>query len=233
MVRENGRILSAAGIVAVVGCSAGRRAVRGNRPYEAATFWTAFLRRLGRCRGRRGVQLVVSDAHADGKAAVAKMQRASWQRYRVHVTRNALAHAGKSQHRPVLGCIATVFAEEDADGARAPWREVADQLRPRVSRLAAVMDHAEEDVLAFITFPKDDRTKCYSTKPLERLNREITRRADIAGSLPNGASVTHRVGAFLIERGDEWVVKRALDITRESIAPPGDDPLLALLAAVA
>jgi transposase-like protein len=114
-------------------------------PSEAETFWTAFLRKLAR-RGLRGVKLVVSDAHEGIKAAVSKVLNATWQRCRVHFMRNALAHAGKSGRRVVSAFIATAFAQDDADAARAQWRKVADQLRPKLPKLAGFLDEAETDV---------------------------------------------------------------------------------------
>ena len=189
-VREQGRIVSVAVTVAVAVNSDGRREVLGLAvgPSEAETFWIEFLRRLAR-RGLRGVKLVISDAHEGLKAAVARVLHASWQRCRVHFMRNALAHAGKSQRRIVSAWIGTAFAQDDADAARKQWRDVADQLRPRVPKLAALMDEAEPDVLAFMAFPKDHRTKIHSTNPLERLNGEIKRRTDVVGIFPNEAAI--------------------------------------------
>lgn len=147
-VRQAGRIVSVAVIVAVGVNADGRREVLGMDigPSEAETFWTAFLRKLAR-RGLRGVKLVVSDAHEGIKAAVSKIFTATWQRCRVHFMRNALAHAGRSGRRVVSAFIATAFAQDDAGQARAQWRRVADQLRPKVAKLAALMDEAEPDVL--------------------------------------------------------------------------------------
>jgi len=126
-VRQNGRIVSVAVIVAVAVNSDGRREVLGMAvgTSEAETFWTAFLRTLAR-RGLRGVKLVISDAHEGLKAAVAKVLYASWQRCRVHFMRNVLAHAGKQGRRVVAAFIATAFAQEDAETARSQWRQVAD-----------------------------------------------------------------------------------------------------------
>ena len=153
-VRQDGRIVSVAVIVAVGVNTDGRREVLGMDigPSEAETFWTAFLRKLAR-RGLRGVKLVISDAHEGIKAAVAKVLNATWQRCRVHFMRNALAHAGKSGRRVVSAFIATAFAQDDAEAASAQWRRVADQLRPKLPKLAAFMDEAETDVLAYMTFP--------------------------------------------------------------------------------
>ena len=153
--------------------------------------------------------------------------------HRVHFMRNALAHAGKTQRRVVSAFIGTAFAQEDADAAKAQWRQVADQLRPRVPKLAAFMDEAEDDVLAFMTFPKDHRVKIHSTNPIERLNGEIKRRTDVVGIFPNEAAVLRLVGAILLEQNDEWAVQRARYITLESIAPLGDDQLLKLPAVAA
>ena len=102
---------------------------------EAETFWTEFLRQLAR-RGLRGVKLVISDAHEGIKAAVSKIFTATWQRCRVHFMRNAMAHAGKSGRRVVSAFIGTAFAQNDAEAASQQWRRVADQLRPKVPKLA-------------------------------------------------------------------------------------------------
>jgi putative transposase len=232
--RTGGRIVSTALIVAVAVNSDGRREVLGMDigPSEAETFWTEFLRKLAR-RGLRGVKLVVSDAHEGLKAAVARVLHASWQRCRVHFMRNALAHAGKSGRRVVAAFIATAFAQEDADAARTQWRLVADQLRPKVPKLATLMDEAEPDVLAYMSFPKDHRLKLHSTNPLERLNGEIKRRTDVVGIFPNEPAITRLVGAILLEQNDEWAVQRARYMTLETIAPLSDDPIVKLPAVAA
>jgi putative transposase len=233
-VRRNGRIVSVAVIVAVAVNSDGRREVLGLTvgASEAETFWTAFLRTLAR-RGMRGVKRVISDAHEGLKAAVAKVLHASWQRCRVHFMRNVLAHAGKQGRRVVAAFIATAFAQEDAETARSQWRQVADQIRPKVAKLAALMDEAETDVLAFMSFPKDHRPKIHSTNPLERLNGEIKRRTEVVGIFPNEEAITRLVGAILLEQNDEWAVQRARYMTLETIAPLSDDPFVKLPAAAA
>jgi putative transposase len=233
-VRENGRIVSVAVIVAVAVNHDGRREVLGMAigASEAETFWTDFLRSLAR-RGLRGVKLVISDAHEGLKAAVSKVLHASWQRCRVHFMRNVLAHAGKSGRRVVSAFIATAFAQEDALAARTQWRQVADQLRPKVPKLAAMMDEAEADVLAFMSFPKDHRLKIHSTNPLERLNGEIKRRTDVVGIFPNEAAITRLAGAILLEQNDDWAVQRARYMTLETIAPLSDDPIVSLPAVAA
>ena len=232
--RAAGRIVSMAVIVAVGVNSDGRREVLGMDigPSEAETFWTAFLRKLAR-RGLRGVKLVVSDAHEGIKAAVAKVLTATWQRCRVHFMRNALAHAGRSGRRVVSAFIATAFAQDDAEAARQQWRRVADQLRPKVPKLATLMDDSEADVLAYMTFPPAHRTKLHSTNPLERLNGEIKRRTEVVGIFPNEAAITRLVGAILLEQNDEWSVQRARYMTLETITAMSDDPLVNLPLAAA
>jgi transposase-like protein len=228
-VRQAGRIVSVAVIVAVGVNSDGRREVLGMDigPSEAETFWTGFLRKLAR-RGLRGVRLVVSDSHEGIKAAVSKVLTATWQRCRVHFMRNALAHAGRSGRRVVSAFIATAFAQDDATAASQQWRRVADQLRPTVPKLAALMDTAETDVLAYMTFPTQHRAKLHSTNPLERLNGEIKRRTEVVGIFPNEAAITRLVGAILLEQNDEWAVQRARYITLESIAPLSNDPIVGM-----
>src|SRR4051812_48344191 len=227
--RTGGRIVSTAVIIAVAVNSDGRREVLGMDigPSEAETFWTEFLRKLAR-RGLRGVKLVVSDAHEGLKAAVARVLHATWQRCRVHFMRNALAHAGKSGRRVVAAFIATAFAQEDADAARTQWRLVADQLRPKVPKLATLMDEAESDVLAYMSFPKDHRPKLHSTNPLERLNGEVKRRTEVVGIFPNEPAITRLVGAILLEQNDEWSVQRARYMTLETMTGLSDDPLVSL-----
>ena len=244
-VRQAGRIVSVAVIVAVGVNADGRREVLGmdigpseafggrmihriiRRP--ASPFWTGFLRKLAR-RGLRGVKLVVSDAHEGIKASVAKVLTASWQRCRVHFMRNALAHAGKSGRRVVSAFIATAFAQDDAVTASKQWRSVADQLRPKLPKLATLMDDAEPDVLAYMCFPAQHRAKLHSTNPLERLNGEIKRRTEVVGIFPNEDAITRLVGAILLEQNDEWAVQRARYMTLETISPMSDNPPVSLPA---
>jgi transposase-like protein len=233
-VRQNGRIISVAVIIAVAVNSDGRREILGMDigPSEAETFWTAFLRKLAR-RGLRGVKLVISDAHEGIKAAVAKVLNASWQRCRVHFMRNALAHAGKSGRRVVSAFIATAFAQDDTDAAKAQWRRVADQLRPTLPKLAAFLDEAEADVLAYMTFPAAHRTKLHSTNPIERVIGEIKRRTEVVGIFPNEDAIVRLVGAILLEQNDEWAVQRARYMTLETIAPLSDHQPVSLPALAA
>jgi len=228
-VREAGRIVSVAVIIAVGVNGDGRREVLGLDigPSEAETFWTEFLRKLAR-RGLRGVRLVISDAHEGLKAAIAKVLHATWQRCRVHLMRNLLAHAGRQGRGVVAAFIATAFAQEDAGAAKAQWRQVADQLRPKVAKLAALMDEVEPDVLAYMSFPPAHRPKLHSTNPIERLNGEIKRRTEVVGIFPNEQAITRLIGAILLEQNDEWAVQRARYMTLETIVPLSDDPIVKL-----
>ena len=232
--RRDHHIVSVAVIVAVGVNTDGRREVLGMTVghSEAETFWVEFLRSLAR-RGLRGVKLVISDAHEGLKAAIAKILGATWQRCRIHFMRNALAYAGKTQRRVVSAWIGTAFAQDDAAAARKQWRDVADQARPRVPKLAALMDEAEADVLAYMGFPAQHRAKLHSTNPLERLNGEIKRRSEVVGIFPNEAAVTRLIGALLLEQNDEWAVQRARYMSLETIAPLSDDPLVGLPAVAA
>jgi len=208
-VRQAGRIVSVAVIIAVAVNTDGVREVLGMAvgPSEAETFWTDFLRSLTR-RGLRGVKLVISDAHEGLKAAAAKVLKSTWQRCRVDFIRNALAYAGKGQRQMVLALINTVFAQDSAEAASAQWRVVADQLRGKFPKLAAMMDDAEPDVLAFKSFPKAHWAQIASTNPLERLNADIKRRTNVVGIFPNDAAITRLVGALLLEQNDEWQLQR-------------------------
>jgi transposase-like protein len=228
-VRQSGRIVSVAVIVAVGVNNEGKREVLGLTVgvSEAETFWSEFLRSLTR-RGLRGVKLVISDAHEGLKAAIAKVLGATWQRCRVHFMRKVLAHVGKGQQAMVASYIRTAFAQDTETAARAQWRKVADQLRPKLPKLAALMDDAEDDVLAHMAWPKDLRAKLHSTNPLERLNREIKRRTNVVGIFPNDDAIIRLVGALMLEQNDEWAVSRrymTLEIVTEVCKPEDIEPL--------
>lgn len=230
-VREAGRIVPVAVTIAVGVNTDGRREVLGMAvgASEAEPFWLDFLRSLTR-RGLRGVKLVVSDAHEGLKTAVTKVLRATWQRCRVHFARNALAHAGRTQRRIVSAWIGTAYAQDDAASAHAQWRTVADQLRPKVPKLAALMDSAEEDVLAYMDFPAAHRAKLHSTNPIERLNGEIKRRTDVVGIFPNEAAAIRLIGAILLEQSDEWATQRSRYMTLEAISTISDTATVRLSA---
>ena len=224
--REGGRIVSVAAIIAVAVNTDGRREIIGLKigPSEAETFWSGFLKTLVR-RGLKGVKLVVSDAHEGLKQAIARVLGATWQRCRVHWMRNALAYVPKGQHTMVAAALRQAFLQADVDAARHTWRQVADQLRPRWPKLAALMDDSEHDVLAYLAFPAQHRTKLHSTNPLERLNKEVKRRADVVGIFPNEPAIVRLVGAVLMEQHDEWQLQHRymqLEAMAE-LTPPDSD----------
>ena len=227
-VRQAGRIVSVVVTVAVAVNDQGRREVLGMAigASEAETFWTGFLRSLTR-RGLRGVKLVIADDHKGLKAAPTRILGATAQRCRVHFMRNLLAHAGKQGRRIVSAFVATAFAQDDADSAAARWRLVADQLKPKAPKLAALMDEAQHDVLAYMSFPREHRQKLHSTNPLERLNGAIKRRTNVVGIFPNEDAITRLVSAILLEQNDEWAVSRRY-MTLESIAQTSDNLTLKL-----
>lgn len=205
-VREGGRIVSVAAIIAVAVNTEGRREIVGLHigPSEAESFWSSFLKSLVR-RGLRGVRLVISDAHEGLKAAISRvLTGATWQRCRVHWMRNALAYVPKGQHTMVAAALRQAFLQSDPAAARQTWRHVADQLRDRWSKLAGLMDDSEYDVLAYMGFPAQHRVKLHSTNPLERLNKEVKRRADVVGIFPAELSIRRLIGAVLLEQNDEY-----------------------------
>jgi len=104
--------------------------------------------------------------------------------------------------------IRTAFVQEDPEQAHRQWREVADTLRPRFDKVAELMDEAEHDVLAYMQFPKELRTRLHSTNTLERLNKEVKRRPNVVGIFPNEDAIERLVGAVLLEQNDEWAVAR-------------------------
>jgi transposase-like protein len=123
-----------------------------------------------------------------------------------------------------VAVIRTAFTQETQEAARAEWRAVADRLRERFPKLAALMDEAEDDVLAHLAFPKEHWPQLHSTNPLERLNGEIKRRTDVVAIFPNEAAIVRLVGAMLLEQNDEWATSRARYMSLEKLAQFSDDP---------
>ncbi len=226
--REAGRIVSTATIIAVGVNTDGRRDVLGvaTGPSEAETFWKGFLRSLAD-RGLRGVKLVIADDHKGLRAAASKVFHATLQRCRVHWMRNLLTHAPAKQRPAVIAMVKTIFAQQTAAEARSQWKTVADALRERAPKLAALMDASLDDVLAYTAFPKEHWPQIASTNPLERLNGEIKRRSNVVGIFPNDRAVIRLVGALMLEQNDEWAVGRRY-MSLESLAPVSDDPLVKL-----
>lgn len=231
--REGGRIVSTAVIVAVGVNTLGKREVLGvaSGPSEAEPFWKSFLRSLAD-RGLRGVKLVISDDHKGLRSAAGKVFHATQQRCRVHWMRNALAHVGPKQRPAVVAMLKTIFAQESAEAAHEQWRHVADALRERYEKLAIMMDGSREEVLAYMAFPKEHWAQISSTNPLERVNKEIKRRADVIGIFPNTAAVIRLVGALMLEQNDEWSVSRRY-MTLETIGTLSDNPPISLPALAA
>jgi transposase-like protein len=218
--RFAGRVIAQAVVIAIgLNAATGQREVLGLEvgPSEDGAFWLGFLRSLV-ARGLGGVHLVTSDAHEGLKAAVsAVLHGASWQRCRVHFVRNALALVPKSAAQLVAATIRTVFVQPEPAMARDQWRHVAAGFRSRYPKLAALLDQAEGEVLAYLTFPPEHWRQMWSNNPLERLNREVKRRTDVAGIFPNEAAIVRLVGMVLAEQHDEWQGSRRY-FSAESLA---------------
>ena len=197
-VREGGRIISVAVIIAVAANTDGRREVIGMAvgPSEAEPFWTKFLRSLT-ARGLRGVKLVISDSHEGLKKAAAKVLGTTWQRCRVHFMRNAMASVAAKQRGIVAAAIRTAFVQETRKEAHTEWRAVADRLRERFPKISVLMDDAEHDVLGYLSFPKAHWSQIHSTNPIERLNREVKRRTNVVQIFPNDDAIVRLVGPGL------------------------------------
>jgi putative transposase len=209
-VRQDHRIVSLALVIAIGVRETGDRDILGFSlgASEEYAFWLDFLRSLSR-RGLQGVQLVTSDAHEGLKAAIQQVfSGATWQRCRVHFMRNVLAHIPKGSKAVVAAALRTIFAQPDRAAAGAQLAEVVKAMKGRWPKAAEVVAEAENDVLAYMSFPEEHWTRIYSTNPLERLNKEVKRRTNVVGIFPDGASVIRLVGAVLMETSDEWQVGR-------------------------
>src|SRR5262245_39472056 len=194
---------------------------------EAEPIWTEFLRRLM----RRGCVASSWSSPTPPEASRRPSPRCSTQPgSAAGSTSCATCWPTPERAGVVSAFIATAFAQETPTAASLQWRAVADQIRPKVPKLAAIMDDAEHDVLAYMSFPKEHRTKLHSTNPIERLNGEIKRRTEVVGIFPNDDAIVRLVGALLLEHNDEWAVQRARYMTLETISQMSDDPLISLPA---
>ena len=209
-VRDGGRVQRKAVVIAHGVHETGRREIIGLDvgAGETEAFWTEFLRGLV-ALGLVGVQLVISDAHQGLKNAIARVLGAPWQRCTVHFLRDCLGQARKDQHGLLGALIRPIFNQADRAAARDALSAAVAQLDGRLPKVAAMLEEAEDDVLAFYAFPVDHRRKIRSTNPLERFNREIGRRTDVVGIFPDDASLIRLASMIAIEANDEWLVGRA------------------------
>jgi transposase-like protein len=217
-VRDGGHVRSKALVIAYAVHESGRREVIGLDlgEVESEAFWIELLRDLRR-RGLRGVRLCVSDQHEGLRNAIARVLACPWQRCTVHFVRTMHQHCRPSQRGLVSAALREIFNADDGEQARQRVSEVIARLQGPMPKVAALLERAEDDLLAFYAFPQAHWTKLRSTNPLERVNREIGRRADVVGIFPNDAAVIRLAGALLIEQNDEWLVGRRY-LSAESLA---------------
>jgi len=233
-VRENGRVISMAVLIATGVKATGEREVVGVDvgPAEDLEFWRAFLRQLV-SRGLGGVRLVTSDSHLGLKQAVAEiLVGATWQRCRVHFMRNALATVPRLAQQMVAATLRTIFAQPDADSAHDTVERVCRLFEKRYPQLVACLREAETDVLAYYGFPVEHRRQIWSTNSLERLNREVGRRCEVVGIFPNRAALLRLSGAVLEEQNDEWAVGRryfSTESMNKLFQPSNEEVVKALL----
>jgi transposase-like protein len=238
-VRDGGRVQRKCLVIAHGVHETGRREVIGMEVGECETeaFWTEFLRGLV-ARGLTGVQLAISDAHQGLKAAIAKVLSVPWQRCTVHFLRDCLGHARQEQQPMLAALIRPLFNQEEREAARDRLSEAVAHLEGKLPKVASMLEDAEEDVLAFYSFPADHRRKIRSTNPLERVNREIGRRTDVVGIFPNDRALLRLAASLVIEQNDEWLVgrrylsARAMEpLLEERLHRPDEEEVLALEAA--
>lgn len=234
-VREGGRVVNIAVVIAIGVRNDGHREVLGLEAIttEDGAGWLAFLRDLV-ARGLDGVQLVISDCHVGLRdAAIAVFAGAAWQRCRTHFMRNLLTKTPKSAHQWVATAVRSIFGQHDAESVTRQLRTVSDSLRPSFPAVANALDEAEPDITAFKAFPKAHWRKIWSNNPLERLNKEIRRRTDVVGIFPDRTSCIRLIGALLAEQNDEWAIARRYMsegsmelLLPDSLEPPTDQPIL-------
>jgi putative transposase len=233
-VRRTGQVTSMAVVVATGVTATGGREVLGCDvgDSEDEVFWRGFLRTLKQ-RGLAGVQLVISDQHAGLVAALGRVfQGAAHQRCRVHFVRNLLGLVPKSHKDMVAAVFRTIFAQPTAEAVAATWDTVQDQLAANFPKIGPLMDEAKAEVLAFTAFPRSHWAKIWSTNPLERVNKEIKRRARVVGIFPNEPAVIRLLGAVLADIHDEWQVSDRRYLSEASMAKINPTSHTELIAAL-
>jgi putative transposase len=217
-VRDQGHVRSKALVIAYAVHESGRREVIGLDlgEVESEAFWTELLRDLRR-RGLTGVRLCVSDQHEGLRNAIARVLGCPWQRCTVHFVRNMHQHCRPSQRGLVSAALREIFNAESRAQASERVGEVIARLQVAAPKVAGLLERAEDDLIAFYSFPPPHWSKLRSTNPLERVNREIGRRSDVVGIFPNDPSAIRLAGALLVEQNDEWLVGRRY-LSAESLA---------------
>jgi putative transposase len=209
-VREGGRVISVAVLVATGVNADGHREVLGVQVTSAETGpgWLAFFRDLV-ARGLSGVALVTSDAHAGlVEAIAATLPGAGWQRCRTHYAANLMDLTPKASWPWVKALLHSVYDQPDTEAVHAQFDRILDALTDKLPAVAEHLDNSRADVLAFTAFPKELWRQIWSNNPNERLNREIRRRTDVVGIFPDRSSIIRLVGAVLAEQHDEWAEAR-------------------------
>ena len=219
-VREDGRVVNVAVVVATGVNAEGKREVLGvdAGAAEDGPFWLSFLRSLV-ARGLSGVQLVTSDAHLGLKEAIAAVfSGASWQRCRKHFMTNLLSKVPKSAQPLVATLVRSIYQQTEAKEVWDRHGQVVEQLQARFPDAGAMLAEAGADILAFTAFPQAHWRQIWSNNPQERLNKEIRRRTDVVGIFPSRKAALRLIGAVLAEQNDEWLVARRY-LSEESMRP--------------
>jgi transposase-like protein len=230
-VRDGKHVRSQATLIAYGVSESGEREVLGVEVAdgEMEDAWRSFLGGLV-ARGLRGVQLAISDAHQGLRKGIqGVLNGVAWQRCTVHFMRNVLARVPKAAQGFVAAALKGIFSQPSQKEARQALRKAVELLRAKYPAAAAIVEEAEEDVLAYMAFPEKHWRQIHSTNPLERQNREIRRRTDVVGIFPNRASAMRLVVMLLVEQNEDWAVNRryfSLESMQLLMATPTNAPEL-------
>src|SRR5512138_417132 len=210
-VREDGQVRSLAVLVAVGVNSTGKREILGVSVSlsEHEVHWRTFLESLKQ-RGLGGIQLVTSDDHAGLRAArLAVFGGIPWQRCQFHLQQNAQAYVPrKDLLTEVATDIRTIFDAPDRTTAETYLAKTVEKYSKSASRLSEWLAANIPEGLTVFAFPAAFRKQLRTTNGLERLHREVRRRARVVSIFPNPASCLRLVSAILAEMSEEWLTGR-------------------------
>ena len=242
-VREDHRIRSKAFLVALAFKPDGKREVVGFDVFDAEEnySWQTFLSGLKE-RGLTDVRMVISDAHAAIRPAVAKVYpEAAWQRCQVHFLRNILSITPNKYKEALAIELRLMFTASTTEKARKVKEEIVAEYEGVAEQAMKTLEEGFEDSMTVNGLPKYLKEKIRTTNLLERLNRELKRRSDVIQVFPNPASVLRLMGAVTIEVNNTYMAgnrvygDKTLDELRHTVFPAlrriADDQLKLLNAA--
>ncbi len=209
-VRENGRVISKAFMVAFAVNTEGHREIIGFNIYanESMETWNDFLKSL-KARGLRDVKMIISDAHEGIIDAISRQfTDVPWQRCQFHFTRKIIDKAPKKYQAGLATELSEMFTADTIKKARELRDAIIEEYRDVAEEAIKCLDDGFENAMTVMLLPKYLRKYLRTSNHIERLNRELKRRSKVIGVFPNESSLMRLMGSVLIERNEDYSTKK-------------------------